>query len=114
MLVTNYLEVPLEFRYDTRPNDIARSFSWAIGGRIGVLASSLMKVKYKEEGEMIKLKDKKSYGLNPIRYGVYTRIGIGGFNWFAFYNLSEMFEKDKGPEATMMNTMTVGISINGF
>lgn len=115
MLVTNYLEMPIEFRYDTRPNDIARSFSVAIGGRVGVLTNSMMKIKYTDDGENFKLKDKKSYGLNPIRYGVYTRIGIGGFNWFAFYNLSEMFETDKGPnDSNKMSSMTVGISINGF
>lgn len=114
MLVSNYLEAPMEFRFDTRPNDRARSFSVAIGGRIGILASSGLKVKYREDGENVKFKDKRSYGLNPIRYGVYTRIGIGGFNWFAFYNLSEMFETDKGPNGTTMNTMTIGVSIASF
>ncbi len=114
MLVANYLEIPLEIRFDTNPNDIARSFSWAIGGRAGVLTNGMMKVKYKLDGDEVKMKDRKPHGLNPIRYGVYSRIGIGGFNWFAFYNLSELFEKDKGPDATTMNTLTVGISINGF
>ena len=114
MLVANYLEAPVEFRYDTRPNDRARSFSVALGGRIGVLASSTMKVKYRKDGHNEIFKDKQPYGLNPIRYGVYARLGIGGFNWFAFYNLSEMFEKDKGPSGTTMNSMTLGISIASF
>jgi Outer membrane protein beta-barrel domain len=114
MLVTNYIEIPLEFRFDTRPEDIARSFNVAIGGRVGYLFDSFTKVRYKNNGETVKVKDKYDHGLNSIRYGVYTRIGIGGFNWFAFYNLSEMFEKNKGPHGAAINTITAGISINGF
>jgi hypothetical protein len=113
-LVTNYLEVPLEFRFDTKPEDIARSFNVAIGGRVGVRLNSFTKVKYKEDGETIKVKDKRGLGLNDFRYGVYTRVGIGGFSWFAFYNLSEMFQAGKGPHGREINSLTVGISINGF
>lgn len=113
-LVTNYLEIPIEFRFDTHPEDIARSFNVAIGGRVGVLLDSFTKVKYRDEGETVKVKNKMNYGLNPLRYGVYTRIGLGGFSWFAFYNLSEMFEKGKGPEGKDINSLTIGISVNGF
>ncbi|MCW5911510.1 MAG: outer membrane beta-barrel protein [Cyclobacteriaceae bacterium] len=114
MLVTNYLEMPLEFRFDTKPEDIARSFNVAIGGRVGLRLNSFSKVKYKDDGETVKIKEKRSFGLNDFRYGVYTRVGIGGFSWFAFYNLSEMFEKGKGPQGLGINTLTLGISVNGF
>jgi len=114
MLVTNYLEVPLEFRFDTKPEDIARSFNVAIGARFGYRLNSFTKVKYKEDGETIKVKDKRGLGLNDFRYGIYTRVGIGGFSWFAFYNLSEMFDTGKGPHGRDINSLTVGISINGF
>ena len=114
MLVTNYLEMPLEFRFDTKPEDIARSFNVAIGGRIGVRLNSFTKVKYKQDDETIKVKDKRSLGLNDFRYGIYTRVGIGGFSWFAFYNLSEMLASGKGPHVRDINSLTLGISVNGF
>ncbi len=114
MLVANYVEIPLEFRFDTTPEDIARSFNVAIGGRIGYLFDSKMKVKYKEDAETKIMKDKQNLGLTQIRYGVYSRIGVGAFNIFGFYNLTPLFEKDKGPDKTTMNSYTVGISINGF
>jgi hypothetical protein len=114
MLVTNYLEVPLEFRFDTKPEDIARSFNVAIGGRFGLRLNSFSKLKYEADGEAVKVKDKQRFGLSDFRYGVYTRIGIGGFSWFGFYNLSTMFDKGKGPQGRDINTLTVGISINGF
>lgn len=114
MIVANYFEIPLELRFDSKPEDVATSFNFAIGARAGILFDGLTKVAYKEDGEKKVLKNKQNHGLNPIRYGVYTRIGVGGFNLFFMYNLSPLFEKDKGPDKTTMNTFTTGISINGF
>jgi hypothetical protein len=91
-----------------------RSFSVALGGRVGILTDAFTKVRFKDNGETVKIKDKSNHGINPFRYGIYTRIGVGGFSWFAFYNLSPMFEKGKGPLGRDMNSLTVGISINGF
>lgn len=114
MLVANYFDIPVELRFDSRPDDISRSFNLAVGGRFGVLLGGATKIKYKQDGETHVIKDKQSHGLNDIRYGFYTRIGIGGFNWFFMYNSSSLFKTDKGPEKTTMNTFTAGISINGF
>jgi hypothetical protein len=114
MLITNYVDVPLEFRFDTKPEDMARSFNFALGGRIGYLFDSQQKVKYKENSQWKKDKDKQDWGLSMLRYGVYTRIGIGAFNIFGFYNLSPMFRPNMGPDNTKMNTFTAGISLNGF
>ena len=114
MLIANYLEMPLELRFDTKPEDIARSFNFALGGRIGILFDSDQKVKYREDEQWKKAKNKEDWGLSFLRYGVYTRIGIGGFNLFGFYNLSPLFEPNMGPGNTTMNTYTFGISVNGF
>jgi hypothetical protein len=114
MLITNYVEAPIEIRFDTKPEDISRSINFALGGRIGVLFDSQQKVKYREDEQWKKSKQKEDWGLNFLRYGVYTRIGVGGFNLFGFYNLTPLFEEGKGPDATLMNTYTFGISVNGF
>jgi hypothetical protein len=114
MLVTNYVELPIGFRYDTKPEDIASSISFELGGRVGLLYQSFTKIKYEENGETKKAFDEQTHGLNSLRYGVYTRFGIGGFNFFGFYNLSPTFEANKGPGKTTMNSFTLGISINGF
>ncbi len=114
-LIANYVEIPLEFRFDTKPEDISRSINIAVGGRVGLLFDSKTKLKYKDaDGDLIKVKNKQSYGLEQFRYGVYTRFGIGGFNWFAFYNLSNVFQKGKGPLGADSNSLTFGISVNGF
>lgn len=114
-LIANYVEMPLEFRFDTSPEDISRSFNVAIGGRIGWLFDSKTKVKYQEDdGDIVKVKNKKVYGLEQFRYGIYTRIGLGGFNLFTFYNLSPVFQKGKGPLGQDFTSITFGISVNGF
>ncbi|GHN03026.1 hypothetical protein WSM22_45150 [Cytophagales bacterium WSM2-2] len=122
MLVANYFDVmPLEFRFDTNPKDKARSFNVTVGARVGILFESHSKIEYSLNGVSTTLKNKQQNGLNQFRYGVYSRIGIGNFNWFAFYNLSPYFATNKGPvnstvdpNRTTMNTMTIGISITGF
>lgn len=114
MFITNYVEIPIEFRFDTKPEDIGRSFNVAVGGRIGVLYDAFTKVKYTDRGEEVKVKNKLNHGVNQIRYGIYGRVGIGSVSLFGYYNISDMFENDKGPLATDMNSYTVGISVNGF
>ncbi len=117
MIVSNYFDLmPVEFRFDTNPKDISRSFSFALGGRVGALIESHTKIKYSASGinGHAIYKDKQSHGLNPIRYSAYTRIGFGNFNLFGYYNFSPYFASDKGPDQTTMTTMTFGISINGL
>lgn len=114
MLVANYFEIPVEFRFDTNPDDLGRSFNVSLGGRVGFLYDAFTKVKYRDLGEDIKVKYKLNHGLSTIRYGVYSRVGVGGFNLFFYYNLSDMFEKEKGPSGKDFNSFTTGISISGF
>jgi hypothetical protein len=123
MLVANYFDLmPLEFRFDGNPKDVSRSFNVSIGARIGFLVESHTKLKYTQNGVNEVLKGKQNNGLNSFRYGVYGRLGIGNFNFFGFYNISPYFATNKGPlnnsttdlNHTTMNTMTIGISLNGF
>lgn len=113
-LSMSYLDIPIEFRYNLNPDDLNRTFWVAVGARAGWMFSANTKIKHKVDGEKIVHKDKYRQGLNQFRYGASLRIGVGNFNWFAFYNLSPLFEKDKGPSATQMNTWTVGISLTGL
>lgn len=116
--ITNYIDIPVELRFTTNPDDPARAFRVAIGGRIGYLFDSFSKVKYKQDGEMKQLKDKQDFGLNKLRYGVSARIGVGNFSVFAYYNLTDLFEKDKGiyynREVHNFPTGTIGISFSSF
>ena len=113
-LAANYFDIPVEFRFNSKKNDHRRSFKVAIGGKIGVLLTSHTKIKYKEEGTTIKLQNKQDFNLNKFRYGAHARVGVGGFNVFFYYGISELFKNNKGPQNTSVTTMNLGISIAGF
>lgn len=122
MLVANYFDLmPVEIRFNNNPKDPGRGVNVAVGARVGLLLESHTKINYTVEGQSVTYKDKQSHGLNSIRYGFYSRVGLGNFNFFWFYNLSPYFASGKGPynsgtdqTSTTMNTMTFGISLNGF
>jgi hypothetical protein len=125
-LITNYFEIPVELCYRTRPEDPARSFKIAIGGRIGYLFDSFSKVKYKDDGQVKHIKDKQDFELTKIRYGLTGRIGVGNVSLFGYYNLNSLFESGKGPwnftgsgtsevaAKKDYSTLTIGISLASF
>ncbi len=118
MIITNYLEMPVEIRYTLKPDDPTRSFKVAFGGRIGYLFSSSSKIKYEENSEIKKIKDKQDFNLNKIRYGLSGKLGFGNFMFFGYYNLSPLFEGGNGlqtdDESNDFSTITVGISLSSF
>lgn len=118
-LITNYIEIPVELRFQTRPEDPTRSFRVSVGGRIGYLFDSFTKLRYTENGSAKKVKDKQDYNLNNIRYGLLGKIGIGNFSVFTYYNISPLFDSGKGlrddnNNANNFSTYTIGISLSSF
>jgi hypothetical protein len=115
MLVMNYLDfMPIELRFDTKPEDLNRSVHVAAGLRLGLLFDSHTKIVYSEGGEEKTIKDKQKFGLNTFRYGFYGRVGIGNFSIFGNYTITPVFETAKAPSNSTMSTMTIGISLSGF
>lgn len=115
-LNTNYLDIPLEFRFRTKPNDRGKSFKLAVGVKGGLLLSS--KVKYVGEGttfglsqQEVKYKDFRVPNIDNIRYGLTFRVGYGPINAQVYYGLSTLFEKGLGPQMAPLN---IGISFNGL
>ncbi len=114
-LAATYLDIPVEFRFYTNPDNKSKSFKVGIGGRIGLRLNSHTKIKYTEDGNTIKLKNHQNFDMNTIRYGSTVRVGIGWFNLFYYHNFSDLFKSDKGPAAgTAITNYTVGLTIAGF
>ncbi len=114
-LITNYIDVPLELRFNTNPEDPNRSFKVSLGVKFGVLYDSFTKIKYRDDSETKKLINKQNYNLNPIRYGAIFRVGAGNISAFGYYNLSPLFKKGKGPSLNEdINNITVGVSLATF
>lgn len=113
--ITNYVDVPLEFRFTALPDDPARSFRVGLGFKGGVLINSFTKLKVISSNKTEKFKTAGDYHVNPFRYGPYLRLYIGNFNFFASAYISPLF-KSGNPKGTTkdMTVATVGISVVGF
>ncbi len=111
-LTTTYLDVPLEFRFRTKPDNHGNSFKIAIGAKAGYLIGSHTKIKQPDAfGDLVKYKKSDIRHLNPFRYGGTFRIGYSDFNLIAFYSLATLFDEGAGPA---MNPVSIGISFNGL
>jgi hypothetical protein len=111
----NYVDIPLEFRYHLNKNDYNKGFRFAIGGKVGFLYNAHTKIEYTDSnGLSQKIKTKQDYGLSPLRYGVYTRIGLPGFNLWSYYGLNNVFKEGQGPFGTEANQFNFGISVALF
>lgn len=120
----NYVEVPLEFRFRTTPNDKGNSFKFALGfkggyqfanhskyvGDIYALDTMNQVSGYVADNE-IKVKSYRYAGLSTLQYGPTLRIGYGNVNLEAFYGLAGIFQEDKGPVGTPLQ---IGVSFNPF
>jgi hypothetical protein len=113
-LSTNYVDVPLEFRWYARPGNYGQGFRVALGGKVGILYSSYTKVKMEDEARDPKMvKDRQELGVNPFRYGILARIGWGGIGFFGYYELSKKFDNPP-PGGENTKTFSFGISLTGF
>ncbi|MDN5200660.1 outer membrane beta-barrel protein [Fulvivirgaceae bacterium BMA10] len=113
-LAANYFDIPLELRFNLNKNNHERGIRFAVGGKVGFLLKSHTKIKYKEDGDVKISKQKENFGLNKIRYGAHARIGIGGFGFYGYYSLSELFQSNEGPLQTTTAPLNFGITFAGF
>jgi hypothetical protein len=114
-LITNYVDIPVELRFSTNPEDPNRSFKVSLGFKVGVLYDAFTKQKYKQDSENKKLINNQNYNLNPLRYGALFRIGAGNISAYGYYNLSPLFKGGKGPSIDDdITNFNVGISLSAF
>ena len=66
-------------------------FKIGVGGFAGLNLSTQQKLKYKENGDNQKDKNKKDFNTNNFVYGLSGYIGVGDFSVYAKYNLNELF-----------------------
>lgn len=113
-IVPVYIDIPFEIRWRSKKYDPKRSVKVALGGKVGYLIDNKTKVKYSQSGETKRTKQKENFEMSTFRYGVYGKIGFGGFSAFYYYSISDMFQKDKGPMGTTMYSTTFGMSLALF
>ncbi len=82
------------------------SFRIGFGGYAGYRIGSHSKFVYKDDGDREREKDRKNFYLNNWRYGLRFQMGYRGVDFFANYDLNELFVTGKGPQ---LNAFSFGI-----
>jgi len=100
-LNTTYLTAPLLLEFQIPAGKKPVHISAGVIG--GVKLHSNTKIKYTENGNKQKVKDKGDYNLSPLRYGATFRIGYRALNIYANYYLTPLFENERGPELYPLN-----------
>lgn len=114
-MAINYFDIPIEIRYHANKDDYNSGFRVAVGGKFGLLYNAHTKIEVaNSDGLEQKVKNSQEYGLSPIRYGVYTRLGFPGFNLWGYYGLNGLFEGEQGPFGTQASQFNFGLSVALF
>lgn len=115
-LATGYLEVPLEFRYSSKPLEPNKSFKIALGGRIGTLVNAHTKGKTLEDknNNIINSylqKENSKHFINGTRFIATARVGYGILSLFGAYQLGNILKTGAGPA---LHLYQVGLTISGL
>ena len=107
---TTYIDLPVEIRLRTNPNEKKKSVKFYLGFKLGYLLNN--KTKYKGDdfvtGKHTKIRKYDLPNINPFRYGPYFRIGYSKLTVTGYYALYELFDKNKAPKIA---PISLGISI---
>lgn len=113
-LSTGYLEVPLEFRYSSNPENMNSGWKYALGLKIGTNVDAKVKSKVdldasNKGGYYLKTKDRRNF--NGTRLAAIGRVGYGNISFFGTYTLTEFFKAGYGPT---VKPFTVGLTLSGL
>lgn len=81
-------------------------FRIGVGPYVGYRVSSRSKLVYEEDGDREKDKNRDSFYLNNLRYGLRLQIGIRSTDLFFNYDFNELFSENKGPK---LNAFSFGV-----
>jgi hypothetical protein len=115
-LATTYLEVPLELRYSSKPDDNKKSVKAAVGIKVGMLVNAHVKGNTLENKSNTtindyKMKEYSKQFFNKNRLAATARIGYGHFSLFTSYSITPLFKEGLGPT---VRPMTFGLTLSGL
>lgn len=113
-LHSGYLEIPLELRYSTNPENMNKGFKFAIGAKVGLTIDGKVKAKVDRDaagnaGYVYKEKETKFF--QGSRVAGIMRIGYGNVTLFGTVTLTDFFKQGAGPA---VRPYTIGISLSGL
>lgn len=110
-VATNYLEIPIEFRYRQNSENANTGIKAAIGIRAGMLVNAHTKGKNTLGGEKNIIKEQNRRFFNPWRFAGTARIGYGNFALFGTMNLNPLFKDVTNLD---VRPYSIGIALSGL
>jgi hypothetical protein len=115
-LQTSFIEIPLEFRYTSNPENPNKSWKLVAGAKIGTMLSATTKGKNLLSGtggtvNDFTQKEKSKRYLNKTRFAVTGRVGYGAFSLFTVYQVNAFVKEGQGPD---VRPFTVGLTLSGL
>ncbi|MGH2563337.1 MAG: outer membrane beta-barrel protein [Ginsengibacter sp.] len=115
-LATGYLEVPIEFRYFSKPSTGNKGFKAALGLRLGTLVNAHTKGKTLEDKNNSTInsyteKENSKRFINGTRFIATARVGYGILSLFGAYQLNNVLKDGAGPA---LHLYQIGLTISGL
>ncbi|MBL0145849.1 MAG: outer membrane beta-barrel protein [Chitinophagaceae bacterium] len=115
-LTTAFLEVPLEFRYSSDPENDRKSIKAAFGVKVGTMLNAHTKGKTLENKDGKQLnsyteKENSKKFFNSTRLAITARVGYGNFSLFGSYQMNNLF---KDGVAAQIKPFQIGLCLSGL
>ncbi|MEO6705921.1 MAG: outer membrane beta-barrel protein [Ginsengibacter sp.] len=115
-LATSFLEIPLEFRYTSKPNNPNKSLKAALGLKVGTLVNAHTKGKNLQDRNGTTLnafvqKENSKRFFNTTHFMATARVGYGIFSLFGSYQMNKLLKDGAGPDIKLYQ---IGISMSGL
>lgn len=115
-LATSYVEIPIEIRYSSNPNNDMKSIKAAIGFKAGTMLNAHTKGKNLEDKNGKALynyvqKENSRKFFNSTRLAVTARVGYGNFSVFGSYQINNLFKDGVAPDTRLLQ---VGLTLSGL
>ena len=106
------IKLPVVIEFQSKKNKKGKSVFYINAGMfVSYNLSSHMKYNFDRHGDKVKEKNYESFYLNPFQYGLTARFGIGIFEMYAEYNISEMFQENQDLK---VNQFSIGFVLLNF
>ncbi len=113
-IATTYLEVPLELRWRSVPENANKGFKAAIGLKLGTLMNAHSKERNSIDGVRNTEKIANKRFFNSWRYAATARVGMGNFALFGSYSLNALFKDTGGNNLVDIRPYSIGIALSGL
>jgi hypothetical protein len=115
-LSTAFLELPIELRFSSNPENPNKSLKAAIGVKVGTLLNAHTKARFLETAAGAKLnsttiKETNKVYFNTTRLAATARVGYGLFSLYGSYSITGIFKDGVSPDIKLVQ---VGLTISGL